>query len=70
MHTYKSACTWFRLFQRGITVKNQWWDECKTLKQILGHSVLVSQPGKKSVSLQVTSNGRLNFVNNNFVIAS
>ena len=25
---------------------------------------------KKSVSLQVTSNGRLNFVNNNFVIAS
>ena len=52
-------------------VKNQRWDGCKNLKHILVHSVLVLQLGKKkSVSLQVISNGTLNFVTNNFVIAS
>ena len=50
-------------------VKNQRWDGREILKQILGHSVIVSQVGKKSVSLQVILNGSLNFVTNNFVIA-
>ena len=40
----------------------------KVLKQILAHSVLVSQPGKKSVSFQAILNG--SFLTNNFVIAS
>ena len=44
--------------------------DAKSLKKIIGHSVLVSQSGKKSVSLKVISNGSLNFVDNNFVIAS
>ena len=51
-------------------MKNQRWDGCKNLKHILAHSVLVLQPEKKSVSPQVISNGSLNFVTNNFVIAS
>ena len=67
--TYKSVYTWFRLFQRVITVKNQRWDGREILKQIFGDSVIVSQVGKKSVSLQVILNGSLNFVTNNFVIA-
>ena len=70
MLIYKSVCTGFTLFQRVITVKNQRWDGCKDLKHILAHSVLVLQPGKKISFTSGVSNGSLNIVTNNFMIAS